>query len=127
MEISDALKFIRKQKNLNYRDISKIAQIGPNQPSRIENGDVSPTCDTIYRIIDGLALTEEELHKFAHITFDLKFPLEPEPTDPLIDELLRLLNRESRDFKRGLLFALRLYFERGDAITKPLDTKAGHG
>lgn len=127
MGISNAIEWLRKERGLKFKDISDVAHIGLNQPSRIERGDISPTYDTIYRIVDGINITERELHKFAHLAFDIAFPLESEPEDPLVSELLGLLDEESRDFKRGMLFALRLHIKGGDATAKQQPAKTGHG
>jgi transcriptional regulator with XRE-family HTH domain len=127
MTITEAIKWLREERGLNFKDLSELAQIGQNQPSRIESGDVSPTFDTIYRMLQGMKPSEEQLHKFAHLVFGLEFPLRPEPADPLISELLILLGSETRDFKRGLLFAMRLYVRGDDALAKPEAAQPGQG
>jgi transcriptional regulator with XRE-family HTH domain len=127
MSISDAIGWIRERHGLGFKDIAKAAGVGANQPSRIEHAAVSPRCNTVYLILDSLKVTEEERHEFAHMAFDLDYPLGGETKDPLMLEINRYIEKESWDFRRGILFMLRLQGKGGGLQDETQDSQTGHG
>lgn len=58
-ELVDKLKEARQKKNLSQRDLSLLSGVAQEMISRIENGRIAPTVETIGRLAKALGFKLE--------------------------------------------------------------------
>jgi len=124
----------RTRKGLTQVDLSLRTKtknkkaIAPNTISRIESKSHPASLSVAIRLIEALDLNNEEMHEFAHEVFGIP-TLIPDLKDPLLNELLDLINNNDRSLLRGLIIGIRSMSENGggDAMAKPGDTQTGYG
>lgn len=104
LEIGKRLKDIREQKRISQKELAESMDILPTQYSKVENGKVVPSIQTIVKAATALNVTTDEII-FGVQKNSVK---EDEVKDPQFQERIRTINALSGEDKMIALHLLDL-------------------
>ena len=127
MRLGEEIRRQRNRQGYSLRDMEPLTGYRYVTINEIElsKGKNGPLLNTVKQIARGAKF---DIHKIAHAAFDLDEPEqlgELSGTLKILCDIAFAMGEQQR--KELLDYADYLFQKGGDAITKPLDTKAGHG
>jgi transcriptional regulator with XRE-family HTH domain len=104
LEIGKRLKDIREEKRISQKELAESMDILPTQYSKVENGKVVPSIQTIVKAATALNVTTDEII-FGAQKNSVK---EDEIKDPQLQERIKVINALSGEDKMIALHLLDL-------------------
>ncbi|AWX42881.1 adenine-specific DNA methyltransferase [Metamycoplasma cloacale] len=108
--VGNKIKEIRKQNKISQTELSQLTKIERSTISKIENGSINITLDTLEKIINGLNISIQDLFN-NEINFNIK-PLVKWAggKTQILDEIKRLMPKKFKNYYEPFLGGGALFF-----------------